>query len=180
MIPFQILPWREVKSLAKLPQVAHVTERDLRAFQLPIPGVWKKIVASEATPGLPAKQRDKSFPARTRVVGIIDPVARSKAVYLKRELTDRKFVRNEALDAYLIATGDTVNAFRGSIAGEPVLLSTEKNGAMRDTKSGTLWDVRGKYVSGPIKSDLSLLAISDEYWFSWKAFHADSELIRLA
>jgi hypothetical protein len=180
MIPFQILPWREVKSLAKLPQVAHVTERDLRAFQLPIPGVWKKIVASEATPGLPAKQRDKSFPARTRVVGIIDPVARSKAVYLKRELTDRKFVRNEALDAYLIATGDTVNAFRGSIAGEPVLLSTEKNGAMRDTKSGTLWDVRGKYVSGPIKSDLPLLAISDEYWFSWKAFHADSELIRLA
>jgi hypothetical protein len=180
MIPFQILPWQEVKGLTQLPQVAQVTERDFREFQLPIPGVWKKIVASEATPGLPAKQRDKSFPARTRVVGITDPVARSKAAYLKRELTNRKFVRNEALDAYLIATGDTVNAFRGSIAGESVLLSTEKNGTVRDTKSGTLWDVRGKYVSGPIKSDLPMLAISDEYWFSWKAFHPDSELIRLA
>lgn len=180
MIPFQVLAWREVKSLAQLPEVAQVTELDLREFQLPIPGLWKKIVASEATPGLPAGHRDNSFPARTRVVGIIDSVARPKAVYLKRELTNRKLVRNEALDAYLIATGDTVNAFRGSVGGESILLSAEENGAMRDARSGTLWDVRGKYVSGPIKSDLSMLAISDEFWFSWKAFHPDSELIRLA
>ena len=179
MIPFQILPWREVKGLAKLPQVARVTEHDFREFQLPIPGVWKKIVASEATPGLPARQRDNSLPARTRVVGIIDPAAGPKTAYLKRELTDRKLVRNEALDAYLIATGDTVNAFRGSVAGESVLLSAEKNGAVRDTRSGTLWDVRGKHVSGPIRSDLPMLAISDEYWFSWKLWHPDSQLVRL-
>ena len=180
MIPFQILPWREVKGLAKLPQVARVTEHDFREFQLPIPGIWKKIVASEATPGLPAKQRNQSFPSRTRVVGVIDPAARSKVVYLKRELVDRKLVRNEALDAYFIATGDTVNAFKGSVAGESIVLSTEKGSAMRDTRSGTLWDIRGKYLSGSIRSDLPRLAISDEYWFSWKLWHPDSELIRLA
>ena len=180
MIPFQILPWREVRGLAPLPQVAQVSKRDLREFQLPVPGMWKRIVASQATPGLPAKQRDNSFPPRTRVVGVIDPAARSKTAYLKGELTDRKLVRNEALDAYFIATGDTVNAFWGSVAGKAVVLSAEDGGAVRDTRSGTRWDIRGKYLSGPILSDLPMLAISDEYWFSWKAFHPDSELIRLA
>lgn len=179
MIPFQILPWREVRRLTPLPQVVQVSEHDLREFRLPLPGVWKKIVASEATPGLPARLRDPSLPARTRVVGIIDPGAHPKVAYLKRELIDRKLVRNEALDGYFVASGDTVNAFRGRIAGQSVRLSAEENGALRDTGSGTRWDIRGKYVSGPINSDLAMLAISDEYWFSWKAFHPDSELIRL-
>ena len=52
------------------------------------------------------------------------------------------------------------------------------DGALCDAHSGTVWDLLGKYKSGSIKSDLEKVAISDEYWFSWKAFHPDSELIR--
>jgi hypothetical protein len=63
MIPFQILSWGEIKRLRPIPQVVKVTGKDFREFQLPIPGVWRKIVASEATPGLAAKDRDKTFPA---------------------------------------------------------------------------------------------------------------------
>ena len=180
MIPFQILPWDDVKQLEPLPQVAHITARDLRAFQLPVPGVWKRIMGSEATPGLPAKERDRTYPARTRVIGVIDPSAQPQVAYLKRELLERGIVKNEALDVVFVARGDSVNAYKGSIGGQAIDLSTDQDGALRDTHSDTVWDVRGKYRSGPLRADLDPVAISDEYWFSWRAFHPASTTIQLA
>jgi hypothetical protein len=58
-------------------------------------------------------------------------------------------------------------------------LAFSENGFLSDKGSGTVWNVGGKYQSGPVESDLAPLAISDEYWFSWKEFHPDSQLIRL-
>lgn len=179
MIPFQILPWLEVRNLEPLPQVCQVTADDLREFQLPIPGMWSKIMASEATPGLPSKKRDKSLPARTHIIGVVDPIAKSQVAYLKSELIQQGVVKNEVLDALFVAVGDTVNAFKGSVAGKSVALTISTDGTLSDSKSGTVWDVRGKYKSGHIKSDLEMLAISDEYWYSWKAFHPRSQLIRI-
>jgi hypothetical protein len=179
MIPFQILPWGEIRRGEQLPQVCQVTDDDFREFQLPIPGVWKRIMASEATPGLPSRFRDKSFPARTRVVGVIDSLANPRVAYLKRELVQRGVVKNDALNIFLVALGDTVNAFKGSVLSRSVQLTISTSGGLSDAHSGTTWDARGKYKSGSIMSDLEKLAISDEYWFSWKAFHPSSELIRL-
>ena len=179
MIPFQILPWGEIRRGEQLPQVCQVTDDDFREFQLPIPGVWKRIMASEATPGLPSRFRDKSFPARTRVVGVIDSLANPRVAYLKRELVQRGVVKNDALNIFLVALGDTVNAFKGSVLSRSVQLTISTSGGLSDAHSGTTWDARGKYKSGSIMSDLEKLAISDEYWFSWKAFHPNSELIRL-
>lgn len=179
MLPFQILRWGEVKRLAALPLVCLVTQGDLREFQLPIPGVWRKIIASEATPGLPVKEHDKSFPARTHVIGVIDPIAKPQVVYLKSELIQEGVVKNEALNAFFVALGETVNGFKGNVMGTPVDLILNTDGTLSDTRSGTVWDARGKYKSGLIESDLEMLAISDEYWFSWKAFHPRSQLIRL-
>jgi Protein of unknown function (DUF3179) len=179
MIPFQILPWSEVKGLEQLPQVCQVAHNDLREFQLPIPGVWRKIMASEATPGLPSRLRDKSFPARTHVIGVIDPIANPQVAYLKSELMQMGIVKNEGLDFFLVALGNTVNAFKGSVTGRPVQLTACTDGALADAHSGTVWDARGKYKSGSIKSDLEQIAISDEYWFSWQIFHPGSRLIRI-
>jgi hypothetical protein len=180
MIPFQILPWAEVKRLEPLPRVCRVEQHDFRAFELPIPGVWRRIVASEATPGLPSRLRDKSFAARTRVIGVIDPIARPQVVYLKRELMERGVVWNEALNAFLVAVGDTVNGFKGKIAGESIELAFDRaDGTLSDAASGTVWDARGKYKAGRIRSDLEMLALSDEYWFSWKAFHPGTQLVRV-
>lgn len=179
MLPFQILPWSEVKCLDELPDICQVTPDDLGEFQLPIPGAWRKIIASEATPGLGANERDRSFPARTRVVGVIDPIAKPQVVYLKSELIQKGVVKNEALNAYFVALRDAVNAFRGRVDGTPLDLTLNADRDLSDSRSGTVWDARGKYKSGPPHSDLEMLAISDEYWFSWKAFHPRSQLIRL-
>jgi hypothetical protein len=179
MIPFQILRWREIRRLKQVPQIWQVAHADFREFELPIAGVWRKIMLSETTPGLPSRLRDKSFPARTHVIGVTDPIANPQVAYLKSELMQQSIVHNEALSVFLVARGDTVNAFAGSVTGRPVQLSACPDGELADTHSGTIWDARGKYASGPIKSDLEKIAISDEYWFSWKAFHPSSRLIRI-
>jgi hypothetical protein len=180
MLPFQILPWSEIKRLEALPQVCQVTQDDFREFELPIPGVWKKIMASEATPGLPATKRDKSFPARTHVIGVIDPIAKPQVVYLKSELIKQGTVKNEVLNSVFFAIDDTVSAFKASVAGKSAdLILNRDGGTLADKNSGTVWDTRGKYKSGLIKSELEMLAITDEYWFAWKAFHPRSQIIRL-
>lgn len=100
-------------------------------------------------------------------------------MYLKNELAQQGVVKNKEFNAVFVALGNTVNAFKGSVTGKSVDLIITTDGTFTDNRSGTKWDARGKYKSGPIRSDLEVLAISDQYWFSWKAFHPGSQLIRL-
>lgn len=179
MLYSQILSWREVRQLQPMPCVVEVTEHDLRAFELPIPGIWKRIVASEATPGLTARERDATFPARTRVIGVIDPIATPQIVYLKDELLGRGVVRNEQLGIVLVAGENAVNGFQSTLDGAPLQLDRTGDGALIDAASGTSWDRRGKYLGGPLQTNLTPVALSDEYWFSWRRFHPSSRLIRV-
>jgi hypothetical protein len=179
MIPFQILPWQEAKALQPLPAVAKVTEKDFREFQLPIPGIWKKIVAGESTPGLRARDRDQTFPARTHVVGVVDPIADPPPVYLKEELLRAGIVRNDEFDFFLVAVSDTVNGFRRNLHGNCLSVSLNDDKTLSDLYSGTVWNLRGKYLRGEIATDLQPVAVSDEYWFSWKRFHPTGDLIRV-
>ena len=178
MIPFQILSWKEVKHTLENPRVVRVTEKDFREFQLPIPGVWKKIMATESTPGLKSGNRDNSFPARTHVIGIIDPSVQKSVVYMKNEVVEKGIVVNQDLGFVLIGTGDTVNGFKNLLDDADLDLSMKQTEII-DSRSGTHWNLRGKYVAGSLKKDLEPIALSDEYWFSWKRFHQNARLIRL-
>ena len=179
MLPFQILPWSEVKKMTPMPAVAKVTEKDFRDFELPIPGIWKKIIASESTPGMSAKARDTSFPARTRVVGVIDKLADPQVVYLKDELLAQGIINNTDLGILLVGFKKTVNAFKNNLDGKNLQITLTEENTLLDERTDTTWDIRGKYLSGAINTDLLPVAISDEYWFSWKRFHNESKLIRL-
>ncbi|MCK5690287.1 DUF3179 domain-containing protein [Myxococcota bacterium] len=184
MIPFQILSWGDLKTLSPMPQIVEITQNDLREFELPIPGVWKKLMASEATPGVRARDRDKSFSARTHVIGIspigINPKdPQSDVVYLKEELMSHGITHNPALELFLVATNNSVNAFSDSMSDAPLKLVLTPENTLSDSLTGTTWDLRGKRIEGELKQDLEPVAISDEYWFSWRLFHPRSELIRL-
>ena len=173
MITFQILPWGTVKNLNSKLQVAVVTKKDLRPFNLPMPGVWKKVMSSELTPGL--SNKDKTFPSKTHVIGIIDSSINESVFYLKSEILQQETVRNENLDFTLISTGNTVSVFRT----KGINLSLKNNQVMEDSATKTCWDIRGKYIEGSLNKDLKIISISDEYWFSWKKFHPKSILLRL-
>lgn len=179
MIPFQILSWRDVKALNPMPQVAKVTKEDFREFQLPIPGVWRKIISSEATPGLRTKDRDRTFPARTHVIGIIDKIAQPPVVYLKKELLKHGVTINKELAVSLLAFNDTVLAFKNTLDGDVLNIRQNSDNTLSDESNGTVWDIRGKFLEGRVAADLEPIALSDEYWFSWKLFHPQSQLIRL-
>jgi len=178
MIPFQILPWTKVKEMNPTPKVVNVTKEDLKEFQLPIPGIWKKIVASENTPGLSSKNKDKTFPARTHVIGIIDDSINEKIVYLKKEVMAKKVVIDEKNDFFLIGGSDFINGFKNSIDKSKLKISIKEDYII-DLITKTKWDIRGKYKTGNLKKNLVPIAISDEYWFSWKRFHKNSKLIRI-
>lgn len=173
MITFQILPWETVKKLKSRPQVAIINENDLRPFKLPMPGVWKKVMSSELTPGL--SNKDKTFPSKTHIVGITDASINECVFYLKSELLQQRIVKNEKLNFTLISIGNTVNGFKT----KNINLILKNNQIIEDTTTKTNWDITGKNLNGTIKNDLEKISISDEYWFSWKKFHPKSKLLRL-
>ncbi len=173
MISFQILPWKTVKNLKGHPQVAIINTNDLRPFKLPIPGVWKKVMSSELTPGL--SNKDKTFPSKTHIVGIIDSSIKRSVFYLKSEVLQQTIVKNEKLNFTLISIEGTVNGFKT----KSINLRLKNNQIIEDTISKSKWDVTGKHINGTIKNNLETIAIIDEYWFSWKKFHPESELLRL-
>ncbi len=173
MITFQILPWGIVKKLKSKPQVAIIKENDLRPFKLPMPGVWKKVMSSELTPGL--SNKDKTFPSKTQIIGIIDASINECVFYLKSELLQQRIVKSEKLNFTLISIGNTVIGFKT----KNINLTLRNNQLIEDTITNSKWDISGKYLNGTIKNDLEKISISDEYWFSWKKFHPDSKLLRL-
>jgi hypothetical protein len=175
MIPFQMLPWREVKRLDPMPKVARVTEHDLRDFELPIPGVWRRIVAGEATPGLSARNRDHTLPSRTRIIGLLGPSSGPPRAWLKSELMERGVLEIDP-DVTLVAVDNAVNSFRRRVNGRSLHLALTPERRLTDGE--TTWDLRGKLLHGDL-TDLTPVPLSDEYWFSWKRFHPDTELIRL-
>ena len=59
-------------------------------------------------------------------------------------------------------------------------LDDDADGFLIDSLSGTRWDIRGKHKSGKLTTNLVQLPVSDEYWYSWKLFHPQPQLIRIA
>lgn len=178
--PSQILPWGAAKRLNPPPSIVAVTPHDLRRFELPIPGLWQRILHSEVTPGLSAASRDRRFPARTRVLGIT--LSGREWVYRKQAVIDRGSVTNREGDFCLIATGDTVTGFRttlGDQVDQPLRLVPHDADKILDEAGGTMWDRRGRYLSGPRHADLTPVPVSDEFWFAWSRFHPNAKLVTL-
>lgn len=176
--PFQIMTWEQARRLETPLRIVEVTERDLRDFSLPIPGIWERILRSEVTPGLSAASRDDRFAARTRVIGIKH--RESKWVYLKEEVLESGVVIGPDGKFFLVGNESTVVGYETSVDGERVEPMFEPESRMiRDARTGREWDLSGVPRGGLSASSLTPLDLSDEYWFSWSFFHPDSNLVRV-
>jgi Protein of unknown function (DUF3179). len=167
MVPYQLLTWRELKASGTIPPFAAFTERDLREFELPIPGVWRKIMASEVTPGFARAKHDTSLPARTHVIGLMERGLPPFAVP-RDAVRAQGVVLLPGLDIALVSGGGGVNGFR--TGGRELTLEGDTIHA-----GDRRWTLRGKALDGG--DDLPPVALSDEYWFSWKLFHPRAELL---
>ncbi|MCB1395580.1 MAG: DUF3179 domain-containing protein [Rhodobacteraceae bacterium] len=168
MIPYQLFTWKELRESGPVPPFACFTEKDLRAFELPIPGVWRKIMASEVTPGFATRKHDKRLPARTHVIGVMErglaPVA------LERDDVRRAgVVTLGGLGIVLVSGGGGVTGFQAE--GRAFVLDGTE---IVEPATGARWSLRGKAVGEA--ADLAPVALSDEYWFTWTLFHPSAEL----
>lgn len=175
MIPYQILTWKELKESGDIPKFARFTPHDLRAFELPIPGLWRRIIAGGITPGLAADKRDKQLPARTHVIGLLGQGLPPLA-FLRKDVRSKGVVNLPDLGIALTSAGGGVNAFK-TRADQTLELTKENH--LRDTTSKSTWTLRGKALSGSDVADLKPVAVSDEYWFSWKLFHPDAKIMHV-
>ncbi len=172
------MSWADVKKTISNLLVVNVSKKDFRAFELPIPSVCEKVVSGEIVPGVSKKNRDTTFPAHSRIIRITDNSISEKLLYLRKKTIEKNVILNDKFGFFIIKNNNVVNAYRNSINNSKLSISFS-NGVIVDGKSGTHWDLRGKYISGKISQNLESITISDEYWFSWKKFQGESRLIRL-
>lgn len=175
MIPYQIMTWRELKATGEVPKFARFTQKDLRPFELPIPGIWKRITASNVTPGFSVKRHDKQVPARTFVTGIREKGLPPNAIQ-SNDVRRKGIVTFKSAPVALVSAGGGVNAFSTQTPLGTAEFELTEAGQIRDRLSKSVWTLRGKAVSGPNFDDLRPIAVSDEFWFSWKKFHPDAVL----
>ncbi|WP_068305493.1 DUF3179 domain-containing (seleno)protein [Pararhodobacter sp. CCB-MM2] len=170
MVGYQMLSWRELRASDDVPPFAAFTEADLKEFELPIPGVWRKIMASEVTPGLSRAKHDTSLPARTHVIGVLERGLPPLAVE-RDAVRAAGVVPLAEIGVVLISGGGGVVGFHQD--GRQLSL---RDLHIVDAATGEQWTLRGKALAG--QGDLRPVALSDEYWFSWKLFHPSARLLR--
>lgn len=108
---------------------------------------------------------------------MLAPASGPPLAWLKSELMDRGVIEIEQ-SVTLVAVDGVVNAFRNRVDGRPMHLILKPDRRLTDKEGKNTWDLRGKLVDGDLP-DLKPVALSDEYWFSWKRFHPDTTLIGL-
>ena len=132
---------------------------------------------------------DEQLPPMTRVVGVLAEDGLGGA--FERELIQEKQVLNEnlgehpivifwkggtasALDSGSIPNGrdiGTIAVFSREIDGKVLTFSANGKGTFSDTETGSLWDILGGALEGPLAGgQLTPITHHDTFWFAWAAF----------
>ena len=86
-----------------------------------------------------------------------------------------------ALDTQDIASGRLVaatGAFDPVLDGQRLTFSPAGDDTFTDAQTGSIWDVLGRAVSGPLTGEqLRAVGHLDTLWFAWAAFHPDTRLV---
>lgn len=140
----------------------------------------------EADDRLLPKQRVVSIDAATPVaypfshlseVGIVHDVVNGRGIVVAWRAGTAT-----ALGGSRIASSEdvgTASVFETALNGRELRFEPADDGALRDVQTGTVWDVTGRAVSGPLEGERLTPVIHDQtLWFSWAAFRPDTEIRR--
>lgn len=193
-IPAQTLSWRQFK--LRYPDgsvLSRDTGFDRRYGANPYqaydsdPGEQPFLFRGRSDPRLPPKERVAAvFGPHGRTVVIPFSTLAHRPVVSGR-LAGRPFVVlyqrgvSSALDAGYIPDGrdvGTVGAFDPRVRGRP-LTFVPSGGAFLDRQSGSLWDITGHAIRGPMRgTQLRRLRHDEQFWFALAAFVPGARLIR--
>ena len=85
-----------------------------------------------------------------------------------------------ALDAVDIAEGRSVGtglAYLRTLEGRVLTFEPQGDDTFVDLETGTVWDLLGEAVSGPLAGEQLTPAVhTNELWFAWAAFNPDAQV----
>jgi hypothetical protein len=141
---------------------------------------------------------DDRFPPMERMVGLVDGASGAAVAVLLEGLAEQRVVevqvggeprvvlwapgQTSALDTGQIDQGRDVGqtaAFIPEIDGTRVSLqAAEQDGRFVDTHTGSVFDLRGRALDGPLAGQaLTPVTHDDTFWFVWVAFRPDTEVV---
>ena len=86
-----------------------------------------------------------------------------------------------ALDTGIISLGRQIGAaglFLAELDGEKLTFKSD-GGRFVDTETGSVWNIRGEAVEGPLKGKtLTPVPHTNSFWFAVAAFNPDTEIYR--
>jgi len=149
----------------------------------------------DGSPGLFLGDPDTTLPPMTRLVGLqrdeaatailLDHLAQQRVVEV--ELDGHPVVvlwapgQSSALDERQIDDGRDVGqtaAFEAELDGQPLdLRPGSQPGRFIDRTTGTVFDLRGRAMSGPLRGNLTPVLHDDSFWFVWVAFRPGTEVV---
>ncbi|GBC69660.1 hypothetical protein HRbin01_01362 [archaeon HR01] len=126
----------------------------------------------------PVKNLDDRLHPKAIVYGlVVDGVAKtyeqgtiSRAAVLNDEVNGRPVVVVSPFQQY-------VRAYSRRLVGETLEFVYE-DGRVVDRKTGSVWDIGGRAVEGPLKGrSLEQVVVYPAFWFAWAAFYPGVELV---
>ena len=192
-VPAPLLSWRDVKTQNPGARVlSRETGFDMPYGRNPYEGYDTRGPMKRFFLG----DRDKRLPAMERVVALRDGdrsvaipfSALEDARVVELRLGDRDVVvfwapgTASAVDRGSIKKGRDVGSsvvFEATTEGRALTFEPAEDGRFRDKETGSLWNVSGQAVHGPLAgSRLPEVVHGNHFWFSWAAFLPDTEIWR--
>lgn len=139
---------------------------------------------------------DNRLPAMARIVAV--SIAGEDVAYPFSALAESRVVNDRvggeyivvfwapgtasALDTRRISQGRDVGAtsvFDPVLSGQRLTFTSSGDGLYRDRQTGSLWNVLGQAVSGPLAGErLTAVPHGNHFWFAWSVFKPDTRLER--
>jgi len=172
-LPFDLAYWREWKQLYPNTLVLSTDTGSTRPYGVDPYGDYY------TTPEIyfPVEHKNDRLAPKEIVVGLeydknhkaykLDDIANQKVI---NDSVGQKKVLLVSLHPFMARAYDRI------LDGNLLEFHIDDN-KLRDKQTGSEWNFEGEAISGPLQGkQLARLALDPSFWFSWAAFHQDTEL----
>jgi hypothetical protein len=127
----------------------------------------------------PLEHRDDRLGPKELVMGLED--SNNYKAYKLTYIENKKVINDSIGEKKVVLVSlypFIVRGYDRTLEGKVLELELNDN-KLVDKQTGTEWNFEGKAISGPLKGkEFDRLALNPGFWFSWAAFHPDTELYR--
>jgi hypothetical protein len=175
-VPFDLAYWKEWKQLYPNTLVLSTDTGSARPYGVDPYGDY---YTSQAI-YFPVEHRDDRLGPKELVMGLEDNG--SYKAYNLKDVEGKKVINDSVGEKKVLLVSlypFMIRSYDRTLDGR-VLEFQLDNDKLIDKQTGGEWNFEGQAVSGPLQGkQLARLALDPSFWFSWAAFHPDTELYRV-